>query len=69
MLLGEIQKNSVEKIRVSSTSYQGHSYIDIRVYFEDDQGEWRPTKKGVTISPSNVDDVIKILKKVNNYGL
>lgn len=63
MLIGEIQKNTTEKIRVSKESYKGHEFIDVRVYFEDDNGEWRPTKKGIAIAPEKVDDLIKLIKK------
>ena len=63
MLLGEIQKNSTEKIRVSTESYKDHEFIDVRVYYEDDTGEWKPTKKGVTIAPDKVDELVELLRK------
>jgi hypothetical protein len=63
MLIGEIQKNSTEKIQVSTASYKGHNFIDVRVYYEDDNGEWRPTKKGITIAPEKVDDLVNLIKK------
>lgn len=63
MLIGEIQKNSMEKIRVSTETFKGHSFIDIRVYYEDDTGEWKPTKKGIAIAPDKVDSLIELLKK------
>lgn len=63
MLMGEIQKNSTEKIQVSTASYKGHDFIDIRIYFKDDAGEWRPTKKGIAIAPEEVDDLINFIKK------
>lgn len=63
MLIGEIQKNSTEKIRVTISEYKGHEFIDVRVYFEDDNGEWKPTKKGIAISPDKIDEVISLLKK------
>jgi len=63
MLIGEIQKNTTEKIRVSLSEYKGHKFIDVRVYFEDDTGEWRPTKKGVAISKDNIDPLIDLLKE------
>lgn len=32
MMIGEIQKNSMERIRVSTVEYKGHAFIDARVY-------------------------------------
>jgi hypothetical protein len=63
MLIGEIQKNSTEKIRVSIESYKGHEFIDVRVYYEDDTGEWRPTKKGIAIAHDKVDELLELLRK------
>lgn len=63
MLIGEIKKNSTEKIKVSTESYKGHDFIDVRVYYEDDTGEWRPTKKGIAITSKKIDDLINLIKK------
>jgi Transcriptional Coactivator p15 (PC4) len=49
-LVARIAKNPTEEVRVSLSSYRGHDLIDIRVFFQDDQGEWRPTKRGVSLS-------------------
>ena len=66
MLIGEIQKNSTEKIRVSIESYKGHEFIDVRVYYEDDTGEWRPTKKGIAIPTDKAEELLALIKKA--YG-
>lgn len=62
MVLGEIQKNATEVIRVSRESFKNRDYLDIRIYFQNDEGEWKPTKKGVTLSPEKIDELIDILK-------
>ena len=49
-LIARIAKNPTEEVRVSLTSYRGHDLVDIRVFFQDEQGEWRPTKRGVSLS-------------------
>jgi len=63
MLIGEIQKNSIEKIRVILSEYKGYKFIDIRVYVEDDKGEWIPTKKGIAVPPDKVDEIVSLLKE------
>jgi Transcriptional Coactivator p15 (PC4) len=45
-----LPKNAVEPSRIAPCEYHGHAFVDIRVYFQDDAGEWRPSKKGVTVS-------------------
>lgn len=67
MLLGEIRKNTTEKIRVSKQLYKGYEFIDVRVYYEDDTGEWRPTKKGIAIAPDKINELISLLKKAQTH--
>ena len=63
MLIGEIQKNLKERIRVSIEEYRGHKFIDLRVYFEAENGEWKPTKKGIALNGDSIDAVIEALQK------
>ncbi len=48
--VAEMEKGPTEKIFFSLSEYKGKHYADIRIYFENDEGEWKPTKKGITIS-------------------
>ena len=63
MMIGEIQKNATERIRVSVSEYKGYTYLDLRIFFENDSGEWMPTKKGVTISKDNIESLISLLSE------
>ncbi|MBP6963696.1 MAG: transcriptional coactivator p15/PC4 family protein [Armatimonadetes bacterium] len=47
--LASIPKNAKERIVVSDAEYNGIELVDIRVYFQADDGEWHPTKKGVSL--------------------
>ena len=61
-ILGEIQKNKQEKLIVSISEYKMHTYIDIRVYYEDKKtGEYKPTKKGVALPPSIIREVMELV--------
>ncbi len=63
MLIAEIEKNVLEHIHVAITEYKGHRFIDCRVYYKDDKGEPKPTKKGITLSTETIGDVIEALQK------
>lgn len=63
MVLAEIRKTVVETIKVSVQEYQGATFIDCRVYWLDENGEWRPTRKGIALSRDVIDDVIEALRK------
>lgn len=58
-----IKKNQREEVRVGLKSYEGHRYIDLRI-FADDGNEHRPTKKGVTLKPALVRQLIEALEQV-----
>ena len=65
MLITEIQKNVKERIRVSIEEYRGTRFIDCRVYFEDEDGEWKPTKKGIALNGDCIDEVIEAMQKAS----
>lgn len=65
-LLGIVDKNSRERIEVRAAEYEGHPYIDIRTYWKGKDGDsWRPSRKGVTLRPELVGELIALLQKAN----
>jgi predicted phosphoadenosine phosphosulfate sulfurtransferase len=46
----QFEKNATEVVRVSLTEYRGHKLVDLRVYYSDDEGQYRPTKKGIALA-------------------
>ncbi len=66
-LLGIVGKNSRERIEVRAAEYQGHQFVDVRTYWRSgDEDEWRPSKKGVTLRPELVGELIAALKKAEH---
>jgi excisionase family DNA binding protein len=63
MKIGAVQKNSQEEIRVNIQNYQGTDIIDLRTYWQNAEGEWIPTKKGISLTYHVVENVIKLLQK------
>jgi hypothetical protein len=63
MIIGDIERGETEVLRISAEEFKGRKYIDVRIYFENEEGEWKPTKKGVTIQPDKVDVFIDLIKK------
>ncbi len=60
----EVQKNTQEKIRVEKREYKGREFVDVRTYYLDDSGEWKPTQKGVTFRPDQLEEIIEALEGV-----
>ena len=61
MEVGEISKGK-DKIIIALKEFKGKEYVDIRTHFESNEGDWIPTKKGITLSPDSLDEMIEILK-------
>jgi len=58
-----IDKNETERIQIEMKSYKGKNYMDIRLFFKSDDGEWLPTKKGVTVGVNKLNDFVEAFKK------
>ncbi|HQN28844.1 MAG TPA: transcriptional coactivator p15/PC4 family protein [Mesotoga sp.] len=58
----EVQKNTQEKIRVEKRKYKGREFVDVRTYYLDDSGEWKPSPKGITFKVELLEDIISALE-------
>lgn len=63
-LIHSFQRNALEEIRVSLSVFRGKEYIDIRIYYKGDDGEYHPSKKGITLSPELFPDLKEAMKKL-----
>lgn len=60
--VGFVEKNSRTRFIVTATEWKNEKYCDVREYYLDDGEEWKPTKKGIRINSSLLDDFQKVLK-------
>lgn len=60
------QPRGRDVLRVSTSDYKGRSYVDLRVWYVDRDGELHPTAKGVSLRLEAVDDVIEALSDASN---
>ncbi|MFB3906485.1 MAG: transcriptional coactivator p15/PC4 family protein [Acidobacteriota bacterium] len=67
--IAEMEKGWNEKIVFGLSEFKGKKYADLRIYFEDDEGEWKPTKKGVTVSLDRFWEFKENLQKLEEYLL
>ena len=56
-----IEKNSRESVVVSETEYKGNKYVDVRVFYKDTDGNLKPTRKGVSLRPEKVAELVAAL--------
>jgi len=62
--IGKFQKNALEIIKAQTGEYNNRPVIDFRVWVENQEGKFIPTKKGLTFSPGNLKDFFELVKKV-----
>jgi hypothetical protein len=65
MLIAEMEKNPKERIRVSIEEYRNSTFVDVRVYWQNEAGEWKPSRKGIALNDECIDPVIKALQKAS----
>jgi hypothetical protein len=60
------KRNENEEVRIALREYKGKEYVDIRIFFksEDGKGQLIPSKKGVTVSKEQHNDLRKGLKEI-----
>jgi len=56
-LIAEFNKNAGEVVRIQLTEYDGKQLLDIRVWVQNDKGEFVPTRKGISLRIDLVDSL------------
>ncbi len=65
----EFKKNDRgEVVRIVREDYKGADLVNIRVWYRADNGEMRPSKTGITINGSKIDQLIEALQAVKAEG-
>jgi hypothetical protein len=49
-IVASFKRNPTEEVRAGIKDFKGRRYIDLRIYYIDDQGEWKPTRKGISLN-------------------
>jgi len=62
LLIKEIQKNTREVIRINVQEFKGTNVVDVRVFFQIND-DWVPTRKGISLTESVLDEVIEGLEE------
>lgn len=55
-LIATIPRSATEQLQIAVSEFKGKKYLDLRIFYTTDTGAtWLPTKKGVTVSPENLE--------------
>lgn len=58
-IIKDIDKGRGEVVRVEISEYKGATLFNVRIWYTDPSGEYKPTQKGISISP----DLVPMLRE------
>jgi hypothetical protein len=59
-----LRKNSREELRVSVDEFRGHRLLNLRVWYESDDGTLRPGKQGLAVRLEMAGDLARAIREV-----
>jgi len=60
--IAEFERGPGQQIVIRRTQFKGKEYLDIRQFFQGDDDQWLPTKKGVSIPWELRQQLLKALE-------
>ncbi len=64
-----IYKSDKHQIQVSLAKYRGRRFGDLRLYVTNSQGELVPTRKGITLDVSRLDELEGAVAKLRDAAV
>lgn len=62
-IVAEFERPGDEVLRVETHEYKGQWYASARIYYQAEDGEWKPTKRGITLNTDILPDVVSALQE------
>ena len=59
-----VDKSEAERVRIAVNEFKEKLFLDIRQYYQAEDGDWRPTKKGVSLPADKLDELKTALEKL-----
>ncbi|MBI5487837.1 MAG: transcriptional coactivator p15/PC4 family protein [Deltaproteobacteria bacterium] len=63
-VVDSFKRNATEEVRGTVRTYRGKQYMDMRIYYLDDAGEYKPTKKGINLSVDLLGELTRMVEKL-----
>ena len=60
-----MKKNSFQQIRLNDDEYNGHRFLDIRIYTKGEGGKYFPTRQGLAVPQDRVEAFVAMC---NDYA-
>ncbi len=60
----EFEKGNDEVVRARVCDFGGKQRADLRIYFQGKDGDWHPTKRGISVSTDMVSQLRQAIDKL-----
>lgn len=67
IVVAQFEKNKKEEVRLSVETFHGRKLINIRVFYKDDDGSWKPGKQGLAVSVDRYKDLAGSILEVGQH--
>jgi hypothetical protein len=67
VLIAQFEKNKKEEVRLFVGTFHGRKIINLRVYYKDDDGTWKPGKQGLAVSVERYKDLAGAILQVGEH--
>ncbi len=61
VLVRAIEKGLENRIHIRISRFKERDYLDIRNFYQDEAGEWKPTRKGIAVPVEFYDELMDAL--------
>ena len=58
-----MKKNSFQQIRLHADEYNGHPFIDVRIYTKGEEGKYYPTRQGLAVPRDRIKDFANLVEE------
>jgi hypothetical protein len=62
LLVRAIDKGMGSRVHVRLSRFRDRDYLDIRNFYQTEEGEWKPTRKGIAIPVDLYNELIEALE-------
>ena len=69
ILVAEWPRNEREMLRIMLSKYNGRISVDVRIWFCVEGGEFRPSRRGISLRLTEISDIRKGLRKARETGV
>jgi hypothetical protein len=60
-VVGDLGRPASSRVLVTIKEFNNRTYVDVRTFFENEEGKLLPTTKGISLRPEKLDRLIKLL--------